>query len=102
MNDIPKKKIYIAGKVSDLPEDEVEVKFAKAQQKLEAKGYEVVNPVTLVKDSTTPWIPAMKICIPALCECDAIYLLPDWKNSKGARLENNIAQHFELMTLTKI
>lgn len=96
---IIKKKIYIAGKITGLPIHEVTMKFGAAQKKLENKGYEVVNPIAVVNDWDTTWDNAMRKCIAALVECDSIALLPDWKSSPGARLENDIAQKLEFVTI---
>ena len=87
-----KKKIYIAGKVTGLPQQEVVDKFAKAKQEIEEMGFEVVNPIEVVNDFTTPWPDAMKMCLTALFECAGIVLLPCWKDSKGARLEKKMAR----------
>lgn len=86
-----KKKIYIAGKVTGLPQQEVVAKFAKAQKEIEAMGFEVVNPIEVVNDFDTPWQDAMKMCLTALFECTGIVLLPCWKESKGARIEQALA-----------
>lgn len=86
-----KKKIYIAGKVTGLPQQEVVEKFAKAQKDIEEMGFEVVNPIVVVNDFETPWNKAMRMCIAGLTECDAIVLLPDWHESKGARLESDLS-----------
>lgn len=102
MSLVTKKKIYLAGKVSNLPIHETTLKFGAAQKKLENKGFEVINPLAVVNDWKADWNTAMRKCIVALMQCDAICLLPDWKESKGARLENNIAQHLGLITITKI
>lgn len=96
---IIKKKIYIAGKITGLPIHEVTMKFGAAQKKLENKGYEVVNPIAVVNDWDTTWDNAMRKCIAALVECDSIALLPDWKSSPGAILENDIAQKLEFVTI---
>ena len=34
----------------------------------------------------------MRVAIPELCKCDAIYMLEGWRHSKGARLEHTIAR----------
>lgn len=34
----------------------------------------------------------MKVCINALTGCDAIFMLKDWKESKGARFEHQTAE----------
>ena len=86
------KKIYIAGKVTGLPQQEVVDKFAKAKQEIEEMGFEVVNPIEVVNDFDTPWNEAMKMCLTALFECTGIVLLPCWKDSKGARLEKELAR----------
>lgn len=91
-----KKKIYIAGKVTGEPIAECTMKFGTAQKAIEALGYEVVNPLEVVGDWTTPWNVAMKKCIAALMGCDAIVLLADWQKSTGATIENNIATQLEI------
>lgn len=94
-----KKKIYIAGKVTGLPQQEVVDKFAKAQKDIEEMGFEVVNPIQVVNDFNTPWNEAMKMCINALLECNCMVLLPCWKDSKGATLEKDIAASFGMELL---
>lgn len=83
--------VYIAGKVTGLPYDEVVAKFSKAEAKLKAKGCEVVNPIKLCPKDMD-WDKCMEICIDALENCDYIYLLPDWKDSRGARREFDYAR----------
>lgn len=91
-----KKKIYIAGKVTGLPTNEVVVKFANAEFNMMNQGFKVINPIEVVKDWKCPWDLAMRKCIVALMECDAIYLLPDWRQSKGANIERNLALILQL------
>jgi hypothetical protein len=85
------KKIYIAGKVTGLPPAAVKQKFAKAEDEMKAKGYEVYNPVTIVGNPNEDWYIAMRKCLTALLECDTILLLKDWRSSSGACLEFNLA-----------
>lgn len=91
-----KKKIYIAGKVTGLDIDEVTKKFNYKEYELTAKGYEVVNPMRLNHDHNKEWESYMKVCLAELIKCDAIYLMPDWKESKGAKLEKRIAYELKL------
>lgn len=79
-------KIYLAGKVSGLSRVEASQKFGAAEKKLIDQGHEVVNPLNLV-DFHDTWENAMKICIKALLDCEEIYLLPCWKESRGATIE---------------
>lgn len=98
-----KKKIYIAGKVTGLPQQEVVDKFAKAQKVIEEMGFEVINPIVVVNDFNTPWNVAMKMCLTALFDCSGIVMLPCWEDSKGARIEKELASSlgFELLYLEK-
>ena len=91
------KKIYIAGKVSGEPLAECTMKFGTAQKQIESSGFEAINPLALVTDSSTPWETAMKICIKALMDCSAIVALDDWKNSKGANVELVLAKRLGII-----
>lgn len=81
------KKIYIAGKVTGENQMECAYKFAAAQKGLEDQGFEAVNPIEVVGDWETPWEIAMDLCLAALETCDAIFMLPDHINSRGALIE---------------
>ena len=94
-----KKKIYIAGKVTGLPQQEVISKFAKAQKEIEDLGCQAVNPIEEVGDFNTPWNTAMKICIISLLDCDAVYLINDWWDSTGAKLEVQISEKMDVKIL---
>ena len=87
----PARKVYICGKITGEQIAVVTAKFGAAGVKLLAVGYKPVNPLEVVNDWKKPWPDAMKLCIKALMDCDAIYLLPDWNDSKGATLERYIA-----------
>lgn len=92
-------RVYIAGKVTGERIDHCTMKFGAAQKRLEALGYEVINPLTVVNDWQTPWHDAMKLCFNKLIECDGIHLLPDWKESRGARIEAAIALEMEFLII---
>lgn len=85
------KTIYIAGKVTGLPAEPTAQKFKTAQLELEAKGFDVINPIELVNNPDENWYSAMRICVEALLSCDAIYLLPCYTDSKGALIEHKTA-----------
>lgn len=89
-------KIYIAGKVTGLPIDEVTAKFKAAQNEIEAKGFIAVNPIELVNDWKATWYQAMRICIKELMNCDDVYLLPDYSNSPGAQIELSLADSLKI------
>ena len=91
-----KKTIYIAGKVTGLPQQEVTNKFADVQINLERFGFKVVNPIEVVGDWNVTWDTAMKKCIKALIDCDAIYLMDCHTQSVGAMIELQLAINLKI------
>ena len=84
-----KRKVYIAGKITDDPN--YREKFAKAEEELRDMGYELImNPAILPEGFT--WEQYMSITLEMLGCCDTIYLLSDWRTSRGAVLEKNMAE----------
>ena len=86
-------KVYICGKVTG--DDHYAEKFMEAKRELEKLGYEAVNPIAYTSNTWT-WERCMRVVIRELCLCDAIHLLPDWKDSRGGRLEKQIAEELNL------
>lgn len=86
--------IYIAGKVTGLPIHTTTMKFGAAQQQLRDKYPQatILNPLQIVNDWHCTWQQAMRKCIQAMLMADALYMLPDWQQSKGATLEHTIAK----------
>jgi hypothetical protein len=89
-------KIYLAGKISGLLKEEYLANFEKAEKKLRSAGWEPVNPCKfgIPGDATTA--EALKICIPELEKCQAIYMLSGWRDSLGAIIEHNTAKHLKI------
>lgn len=87
--------VYIAGKVSNSAYAHVVQKFRSAEEKLEKMGYFVVNPVSLVPE-TANWEFAMRTLVSYLSHCDVICLLPDWRESDGAKFEYELAKRLGL------
>lgn len=92
---MPIKKVYISGKISGI-EETAPALFEASEQYLRNNGYEPVNPLTITHAHDKSWHSYMREDIRALCECDAIYLLANWHDSRGAMVEYMIAQHLEL------
>lgn len=93
-------KIYIAGKISGLVYEDAYCAFVEAEQVLKRLGHEAVNPMRengLAEDGTEhPWAQYMKRVIPHLLRCDGIYLLQNWRDSRGAKIESQLARDLEM------
>ncbi|MBP4137435.1 DUF4406 domain-containing protein [Flavobacterium geliluteum] len=68
------KKIYIAGKVTGLPENETNTKFQQAEITVSLAGFEAVNPIKVVNNQNADWDTAMRLCIVELMKCDAVFI----------------------------
>ncbi len=83
-------RIYISGKMTGLDKKEYMQKFNTAEKRLKSKGYEVINPVTVAAYGLD-YEKSMAVDLILLGSCDAIYMLDNWKESKGAKTERNHA-----------
>jgi hypothetical protein len=97
-------RLYIAGPMSGLPGMNFPLFHAEAMR-LRGLGYEVINPAEINPDQGMSWSECMRADIAALVTCDAIALLPGWRDSRGATLEQHIADRlgmpsFEVAELT--
>ena len=94
-----KKLIYISGKISG--DDNYRTKFAMAENRLIRDGYSVLNPVEVgdrldrvhqaMGRAAPTWREYMRKCLVAIIDVGAVYMLRDWQESRGARLEHHIA-----------
>lgn len=85
------RKIYISGKISGLPIGEVIAKFHAAERKIRRFGFEPLSPLKNGLPLETEWADHMGRDIALLLKSDAVYLLPDYNESKGARIELCVA-----------
>lgn len=85
-------KWYISGKITGSPANNVVEKFARAEEQVKAFGHEPISPLNNGLGMEEDWNEHILADIKLLLECDAIYLLKDWQDSKGARIECFVAQ----------
>lgn len=85
-------KIYIAGPITGT-EDYIE-RFMEAEAVIVRKGHEPVNPlhigslIATVGRTAISYGNIMNICKALLGACDAVYMMPGWQRSNGARIEH--------------
>lgn len=85
-------KVYISGPISGHPYEDAEKNFNDAELRLQENGFEVVNPLNNGLSANHTWCEHMKADIKLLMECDTIYLLKGYQDSKGAMIEYDLAR----------
>jgi hypothetical protein len=106
-------KVYISGKIGEeVISEATRQRFAKAEEMLKAKGYEVENPASEnYQMAMGSWIESQELAYLFLCipfnklaeimqydfdkikSCDAVYMLHHWVFSRGATLEYDFAEY---------
>lgn len=83
--------VYLSGPMSGKPEMNFPA-FHAAAKLLRERGHQVVNPAEIEMPANAKWEDCMRADIAQLVTCQAIYLLPGWRESRGATLEARIAK----------
>ncbi len=99
------KNLYVIGPVTGIPNDNRPA-FEQARHDLKAAGYYVQIPHDYIA-SGLPWNWAMMVSIRQLVshtqgdlDLDGVAALPGWEQSKGARLEAQVAEAIGLPVKT--
>lgn len=92
------KKIFISGKITGESIYECANKFKQAQSDVLIEFWEFNSYMDAIIPLNIPDIhfgishkKAMEICLNELKTCTHIYMLSDWKESKGAQIEHQFA-----------
>jgi hypothetical protein len=88
------KILYIAGPITGIRD--YRQRFAEAREDLLDAGYEVLDPTTIAGPSDASWEWWMRRTITMLCRADGVALLDGWSNSRGARIELDLARNLEM------
>lgn len=106
-------KVYISGKIGEeVISEATRQRFAKAEEMLKAKGYEVENPASgkyqanMNLDIENSQLGRLSFCMPfnklaeimmydfdKIKDCDYVYMLSHWHISHGASLEHDFAEY---------
>ena len=95
-------KIYISGKISGTNLTETHARFAAVAKAMKRLDYEPVNPFENGLTEHDTWKAHMLKDIADLLQCKAIYMLQDWQDSKGARIEHYIATEIGMPIMYEI
>ena len=84
--------LYIAGPMSNLPDLNYPA-FHTAAAQLRRAGFTVLNPAESDAPNANPsWADWMRLAIAQVIQADGIALLPGWRESRGAQVENELAK----------
>lgn len=84
-----KMNVYISGQITG--DANYRKKFLDAENRLRGAGYSPVNPAAFVPDAED-WNDAMRTVLRLMLKSGGIALLPDWGESKGAKIEARLAR----------
>lgn len=85
-------KVYISGPITGVDFGN-RFAFSCARSALELCGYDAVDPSEVQLDDAATWADYMRADLKLLLDCDFIYMLEGWEDSKGARLERELAEN---------
>ena len=94
-------KIYIAGPISKyLNQGANKTAFLDAAEAIQEQGHDAVIPHDLIEHldlhPIDDYEQIMDICLESLRQCDAVAMLPNWRDSKGANIEYNYANRHKI------
>jgi hypothetical protein len=108
-------RVYVSGPISGLPLREAQAAFGAACDTLHALGYSTLNPFDIAPwpgcacaapagdtagaGGSHTWSCYVRSDLASMLRCDAIWMLPGWEASAGARLELSVAAAAGLQVL---
>lgn len=89
-------KVYISGAISGHDKNNVKDKFASAADYLKQQGHEPLNPFDNGLPDSASWADHMRADIKMMMDAELVLMLPCWVESRGAKIELDIAQRIGL------
>lgn len=84
-------RVYISGPMTGLPDFNYPA-FNKAAAELRAYGLHVENPAENPTPECNSWLGFMRLAVVQIASCDHVVTLPGWENSRGAKVEVELAR----------
>jgi hypothetical protein len=85
-------KCYISGRITGLSKMEYSANFDYAVNEVTKLGYTPVNPVRIHEGKKWSWLRFMISDVRLLLPCQAILMQRNWRESRGAKIENCVAK----------
>lgn len=82
--------IYISGKITNC--EDYKLRFSAAEKYLKEQGHKTINPARIDLGENATWQQYMELDLYLLDVCDAIYMLKNWTESRGASAEWGFAK----------
>ncbi|MFJ9993363.1 DUF4406 domain-containing protein [Pseudomonas putida] len=95
----PAKRVYISGPMTGLPDFNYPA-FNAAAADLRAAGVHVENPAENPTPACGTWLGFMRLAVEQISRCDHVVTLPGWEESRGARVEVELARGLGLPVKT--
>ena len=86
--------LYLSGKITGLAN--YKQIFDQAHRQLEGVGYVVRNPALIDFPESATWEDMMRFDLSLMLLCDGVAFLSNWTESKGARMELEIADRLKM------
>lgn len=91
-------KIYISGKITGLDLETAKRNFKEVEEIITEMGHEPINPFNIMPyDPKLTWSDYMAADLKELLDCKAIFMLENWRESKGAKIEYAVAVELKLI-----
>lgn len=84
------KRVYISGPMTGLPDWNYPA-FHAAAAELRTYDVHVENPAESKAPECNSWLGFMRLAVAQLATCDYVVTLPGWENSRGAKVEVELA-----------
>jgi hypothetical protein len=93
-------QFYIAGKISGLEPEEVKENFRQAENKLLAIGLHYASPYKPKEEAKKKtWQQYMREGVIMMMKCPGVFLLKNWRASRGANIERQLAMSLGIPVL---
>ncbi len=92
--------IFIYGKIEESVEP-IKDTFNNIERELKNNGNIVRNPFRQIK-TDVPFPVFIRETLKIMLECDTIYLVPGWRNSRSAKLIYDIANNLKMKNYSSI